>query len=336
VYAQDNPGYVLTYGTTSRYELAETSYPLDPEAEAAVLFDFGHYRFLPYETGNFRGLKLRMEFTTKIKIYNEAGLKYAMFRIPYYTPGGNDETVEIEGETCNLENGQIVRTPLSGSNIFTEQAGGNTSVKKIAFPNVRAGSVIQLRYTIETTWFFNMRTWWFQNKIPVHYSRIVYRATPLYAYAYIARGLTKFDEYNTETLSLDNHFDRFTYKEMEVTFGMKRMPAFRDEEFLLNRDDHVANIKFQLSNYISLNNGTKVQLMSTWPAMCADLLRRSDFGKYISASKSAAKNILPQLGLDGKSDSEKFEAISEYVKNNYVWDNIISPYAKKNLSDFQK
>jgi hypothetical protein len=123
---------------------------------------------------------------------------------------------------------------------------------------------------------------------------------------------------------------------MEVTFGMRRLPAFRDEEFLLNRDDHIANIKFQLSQYISFSNASKVQVMNTWPGMCADLLKHSDFGKYISASESAAKKILPLLGLDGKSDSEKFEAVSEYVKNNYVWNNVVSTYAEKNLSDFQK
>ncbi len=336
VSAQDNPGYALAYGTESPYELAETRYPFDPEAEAAVLFDYGEYRFIPYESGIWKGLMLRMEFTTKIKIYNEAGLEYAMFEIPYYSPGDAPERVDIEGMTCNLENGQVVRTELSKSNIFTERVNDDWSVKKIAFPNVRAGSVIQLRYTIETRYFFQMRDWRFQNKIPVYHSRIAYRATPFYNYAYIARGLKKFDEQKTTNLPGEHRFDRFTYREAEAIFGMKRLPAFRDEEFLLNTDDYMANIKFQLSDYMSFVNGSKVQVMSTWPDLCRDLLNEPEFGKYLSASESAAKKILPQLSLEGKNDLEKFEAISEYVKYNYVWNGVVSKYAVKKLSDFQK
>jgi hypothetical protein len=83
IYAQKDFSYILEYGKVSANELYETEYADDPEAEAAVIFDHGYYRFLPYETGNRKGLKLHMTFTSKIKIYNDAGLDYATIEIPY-------------------------------------------------------------------------------------------------------------------------------------------------------------------------------------------------------------------------------------------------------------
>ncbi len=334
--AQSEPNYTLEYGRANTYELNETQYPFDPEAEAAVIFEIGDYRFVPYETGTSKGLELHMTVTTKIKIYNEAGLDYANFKIPYYFPSQLPEKVRVEGVTYNLDGVNVTRTELSKANIYDEKVHDDYYVKKIAFPNVRAGSVIELKYTISTVYYFNMRTWWFQKKMPVFYSRLSYRALPFYDYAFIAKGLTKFDEHRNVDINVDNHFGRFTYKEQENIYVMKRMPAFRDEEFLLNTDDYMANINFQLASYLSYQTGTKTQIMSTWPELCSDLLKHPDFGKYLEASVKEAKTVLPEIGVAGKSDLEKFEAICDYVKFKYIWNKNTSKYAEKKLTAFLK
>ena len=335
--AQNAPAYNLEYGKVSRHELLEAAYPLDTAAEAAVIFDFGDYRFVPYETGIYKGLLLRMTFTRKIKIYNDAGLTYAEIEIPYYNPSHNPEVIEIEGATYNFENGGITGTTLTRNNIYTEQVRGDHYIKKAAFPNVRAGSIIELRYTIETNYFFNMRTWWFQQKIPVYRSLLKYYATPFYTYAFVARGLTKFDERSSSSpTNLESRFDRFAYQEVEHLFAMNRMPAFRDEEFMLNTDDYMANVNFQLAEYLSFDTGNKVEVMSSWMKMNDELLKDPNFGKYVDDAAKAADKLLAPLGLAGKSDLEKFEAICNYVKVGYVWDRYVSKSARKKLSAFLK
>ncbi len=332
--------YSMEYGKVTVGELKETEYLLDSEAEAAVIYETGDYRFRQYETAHYRPYELQMTVTTKIKIYNEAGLDYANVEIPYYT-SGDPETIIIEGCTYNLDEGQITSTKLSSTNIYTEKLGSDRSIEKIAFPDVRAGSVIELKYTITTRHYFNMRTWRFQKKIPVYHSRLTYIALPFYDYAFIVSGLKKFDEQSSRVRSVQPQlgsgaYRDNSYQEKEYVFGMNRLPAFRDEEFLLDTDDYMSNIHFELASYYSYTSGLMIDLITTWPKLSDELLKDADFGKYIDDSEKAAKTILPEIGLEGKNDLEKFEAICEYVKYKYTWNGGVSKYAEKKLSAFLK
>ncbi len=336
IYAQEVTHYLPDYDRINYEELEETLYPFDPEAEAAVICNLGDYRFVYSERDNYRGMELLMEFRTKIKIYNEAGLDYATFEIPYYYPPQDPESVTIEGMTYNLVDGEITRTDLPESNIYTEKIHDDYYAKKVVFPNVRVGSIVEIKYTIRSAHHFNMRPWWFQQKIPVYYSRLCYRATPLFDYAIIARGITEFDEQDSTSLDYDMHLGRYSYRERDYTYVMKNMPAFRDEEFLSNTNDYMANINFQMANHLSFRSGTMIRVMSTWPELCKELLHHPDFGKYVNASARAAKTVLPEIGLEGKSDLEKFEAICDYVKYKYVCNERISKFTEKDLPEFLK
>lgn len=332
----DSLNYRTVYGAATPYEMTEEFCPFDRDAEAAVIYEIGEYRYVRYEDAMFRGFRLEMTVTTKIKIYKDAGLDFAKFEIPYYDPSHDAEIVKIEGNTYNIEDGRIVCTPLSKANIFTEKGPGKWMNKRIAFPGVRAGSVIELKYTIETPYYFNMRTWRFQKKIPVMHSRLVYKAIPFYEYSFIAKGLTEFDEQNEEDLTTQLQFSRYNYREREYTFVMNDLPAFRDEEFLYNTDDYMCNINFQLARYFSFSSEKMTDIVTTWPKMCIDLLQEQSFGKFMEAAEKEGKKILHALALGGKSELEKFRAVTEYVKSEYAWDKYTDKYSNKKITELLK
>lgn len=330
-YSQEN--YIQEEGRITQYEMSMTEYPKDKDAEALVLYDLGEYFF----QGDYNeGMLLNMTRRIKIKILKQAGIEYASFEIPYYMEGRDWETIEyIEGTTYNYENGELSKTALTKNNIFEEKINNNLNIKKITFADVREGSVIELKYKIVTPYFYHMREWQFQRKIPVVYSRLKYKAIPYYEYAYLAKGLSQFDEQTSVLLSGEKRFGRLVYQEQEFTFGKKDIPAFKDEKYITSVNDYMMAIKFQLSKYYS-PNGSSEELITTWPAMCDDFLKDERFGKFIKSSEKESKKILATLDVTDKTPIQKVEKITDYVKNNFFWDGFYGKYASDKLSSFLK
>lgn len=330
-YAQEN--FSMEEGKVTQYEMSMTEYDKDSDAEALVIYDMGEYFFQGHDS---RGFLLHMERKTKIKILKSAGIEYANIEIPYYIEGNDWEDVhEIKATTYNVENGQLIKTVLDNKNIYEEKATSNWKVKKMALPNVREGSVIEISYKIVTPYFVNMRQWNFQRKVPVVYSKIKYKAIPYYEYVYIAKGTDKFNEYNSKVLLNDIRYGNLQYKEMEHIFVMKDLPAFRDEEFITSEEDYLVSLNFQLSKIYYPTGGSR-EFMSTWPALCEEYLKDTDFGKYIKNAEKEGKKVLPSLGLENKTSLEQAQIITNYVKSNFNWNGIYGKHSEFKLSDFLK
>lgn len=330
-YGQSN--FTQEFGKVTQDEMSMKEYALDKDAEAVVIYDFGDYYFQGEER---RGFLLKMTKTIKIKILKQAGIKYANFEIPYYTGDREWETIEeIKATTYNWDNNQLTKTELNSKNIFEEKINNNVRVKKIALSDVREGSVIELRYKIVTPYYFNMRKWNFQQKIPVVHSRLNYRAVPYYEYTYILKGTNKLDEFTSKAKTDDIRFGNLLYKEMEYNFGMKNIPAFRDEEFITSEEDYLIALNFQMSK-IYFPQGGSQQIISTWTDMCDDFLKDDDFGKYIKNSEKEAKKILPELRLENESQLKQAQIITKYVKSMYNWNENYGKYTSDKVSNFLK
>ena len=180
------------FGKFSGEEFQMERYDKDPSAEAVVIYDIGSSYFRLTD----EGYRLIFERKTKIKIFNKAGLKYAQFEIPYYIKNNDEEKIEeLEGNTYNYENGIVRKTSLDLKSTYIEKESENWMVKKFAMPDVKDGSIIEVSYRITTPYFFNFRSWEFQNKIPVIYSEYVTKMIPFYEYNYILQGASKFDSF---------------------------------------------------------------------------------------------------------------------------------------------
>lgn len=332
MYTQEN--YTQEYGKVTQYEMSMTEYPLDKDAEAVVLYDKGEY-FFRGDSG--RGFLLYMTRQTKIKVLKQAGISYATFEIPYYIEDRqNSEFVEgIEAITYNFEDGKLNKVDLNPKNIFEEKVDNRWSIKKVTLSDVRPGSVIEIKYTISTPFFFNMRRWSFQRKIPVVDSKLRYRAIPYYEYTYLMRGATKFDELQTEDSAFDTHFGLLVYKELIYNFGMKNLPAFKDEEFITSEKDYMVALDFQLSKIYYPRGGQK-DIITTWPQMCDEFLKDDNFGKYIKDAEKEGKKILPTLALDAEIPLKRTEELAKYVKRMYNWNGDNSKYSSGKLADFLK
>lgn len=323
----------FTFGQVSPAELQMTSYEQDKDAEAVVLYNSGRYFYIPdYEKGGF---VLNMEMWIRIKVISRPGVEYGTFEIPYYGYNDVEYITDIQGAVYNMENGTMQSSELKSKNIFDDRANKQVYIKKIAMPDVREGSVMELKYTIRSFNMSNMRKWEYQKRIPVVYSTLEYTAMPYYEFTYLLKGMSKFDEFNEEVLPNEEEFRNLTYKQVRYTMAMKNLPAFRDEEFTPSPQDHMTSLIFQLASVNRPDRAPQI-IMTSWPEISSRLLKNQYFGKYLDAAEKEGKAILPTLGINGKSEEEQIRAITLYVKRNYNWDERSTLYSTDKISTLLK
>jgi len=333
--SQDAP---YSFGGVSPEHLQMTQYNKDPEAEALVLSDVGESYF--FDTRE--GYDIRFTRTKRIKIFNKAGIEYATVSIPIYVDGfGKTETVStIEANCYNSENGSVVKTSLDPKNVYEEKVTERWRVKKFVIPNVREGSVIEFRYILETPFHFNLPDWEFQGPIPVLFSQYVANMIPFYEYKYIIQGTSKLDV-QTSVKSVNERIfgsvssgypgsDRgFRFNDMVYTFGLRNVPAFRDEAYITSSRDYIIKLDFQLSRFNS-PSGSTTDIMTTWPKMIEDFVKLDAFGGYMKKCKKAAEDALNGLkDIQTESDEERCRKIIDYVKANVRWDGHYGKLANK-------
>jgi hypothetical protein len=308
-------------------------YAGDKSAEAVVLFDIGKSYFEDSEN-NF---KVVHERSTRIKIFTEAGLKWAEIEIPFYHEGQLSEDVyDIEGCTYNVENGVLKTTPFNASNCHEEKVNEFWTIKKFALPDVKPGSIIQYKYKLSSDYKFNLRNWEFQRKIPTVYSEYEVRMIPFYEYVYLVQGANKFfSQKSYASTGLPRHFGVLTYQEMVYLFVMKNIPAFNDEEYITSINDYLSKIDFQLAG-VTNYSGVSTKVISTWTELVKALLKEESLTKFAKKGEKISAKLINQDSLLTKSQKEKFDFIINYVKSNFSWNKNNGKYASKSLNDLLK
>ena len=326
----------LFYGKVTLADFDQQAPPDDPEAEAVILCDKGHARFVDTETG----FVVKFERYTRILILQESGFDWAEIEIPLYEDKKNDayEVIRnLKARTYNVVDGEVVITRLDKKNVYEERYSKNVAIEKFAMPAVKEGSIIEFSYELFSPFVFNLPDWEFQNRIPTLFSKYEVGITPFYEYTFLLQGAKSFDFYESnDEFANTKRFAGVEYYDRVHTYVMKNIPAFKDETFITSVEDYIIKIDFQLSR-IQYPTGGDKKILTTWEEMNDTFLKNDRFGTYLKKSESQAKKILEEeFALDGFSNEEKFEAIVKYVKTHFHWDGRSSDLALKSVREFLK
>ncbi len=325
--------FVNEFGKVAKDDMDYSVYPQDKTAEAVVIYDMGEAYFVR----NDDNFEVIFEKATRIKVFKDSGKKWANVEIPLYRQGNIYETVsELEAYSYNVENGTMQRTKLDISTCHDEKLNERWILKKFAIPNVKAGSVIEYKYKVNSEYIFNFPSWEFQWRIPVIYSKYVTKMIPFYQYSWLLQGASSFDSQRSYEEGGVSHQYGFTeYHNMVYEYVKKDIPAFNDEEFISSHEDYIIKINMQLSKIINLNGSVR-NIMTTWPEMIKDFISDEDFGGYISKSARTASKFFDIKTLSSVPEQEKFDSIMSFVKNNYSWNGENRTTCSKNLNTFLK
>lgn len=303
---------------------------IDSNANAVVLKEYGKTT-LQYDDSNGK-ITLFFQYHVKIKIFNKEGFTQSNIVIPSYKDDNNEETIEIvSASTYNLNNGAKEETPLNKKSVFTENRSKYMQLTKFTLPNIKEGSIIEYSYNLRTPLIFNFKQWNFQSDIPKVHSEYQVNIPAIYTYNVSLRGPLKLTDQKAE---LYKECLRISGREIDcsrITYLMKDIPAFIEEDFMTAASNFKAAIYFELAETQMLN-GSKQSITKTWRDVDYELTSAKNLGSQMKR-KDVFKDILPNILQGTTDDLSKAKAIDKYIKRQIRWNNYYGKYSEENIKN---
>ncbi|SFB04139.1 protein of unknown function [Flavobacterium swingsii] len=321
-------------GKVTIEELNEKKHSKDTSAVAAFLFKKAK-TFFDYDVKN--GFVARTEFSIRLKIYKKEGLKWANFEMPYYVGYENldDDIISIsKAFTYNVENGKVIKEEVSSEGKFKERINEFWQTKIITFPNVKVGSVIELKYVLKSQNLSELPVFQFQYKIPVNYAQYVTEIPGFYIYKGIKTGyvdITMDDKIEYKSQTFNEHYTTKTlhYQQIKTTYGVVNVPALIEEDYVSNINDYYGKIENELQ-VIQFPNQKPKQMATTWEDVAKSIYLEKEFGKELEKVDYFINDVKP-LVLNLNSDNEKMLKIFEFIKSRMVWNGKYGYYTNKGV-----
>jgi len=317
---------ILTYsqeykfGKISKEDLEEKVYAKDSVADAVYLYKS---RRTYYEYNTSTGFDVITDVKQRIKIYNKKGFDYATFAINYYKPenGQKEKIYAIKGYTYNLVGGKIEKTKLSKKSIFNERLNKYRVVTKITMPNIKEGTVVEIKYQIRSP--FSIDDLQFQYNIPV--KKLMYKVEiPEYlVFNQRMKGyyfLPAKKEFKTGSIGSD-----LTYTINVNSYEGEHIPALRDDEpYISSIHNYRGGVKFELTSTRFPNSMLK-SYSTSWKNVVKTIYKSPSFGSELKKVNYFKKDLSLALA-SAKNDQEKLMIILQFVKSKVKWNDFNGKY----------
>ncbi len=320
-YAQD-----YKFGKVSKEELEEKYYPLDSTESAAYLYK---YRKTYFQFNSNFVFRLITDVRERIKIYNKEGFDKATKLISYYTPkhGTRENIRTIEGYTYYLENEKIVKKKIEKTSIFDERKSDIYSIKKITFPNIQEGVVIELKYTLTSVYYNYIDDINYQFEIPVKSYKCIIEIPNIYTYNKNQKGY-----YTVTHIPSSASYKSLGIKKYIDTYEAKDIPALKEKEpFVGNINNYRGGITYELAktNFINFGGGIKYYTYN-WEDVSKNIYKSSKFGEELEKSNYYKKDLSPILKV-ATTDLQKVGVILQLIKSKVKWNGKLGKYTEKGV-----
>ncbi|MFK5981600.1 MAG: DUF3858 domain-containing protein [Flavobacteriaceae bacterium] len=280
---------VYDFGNVTAGELSDT---INNGVSAKIL-----YKKIDYIYGQV------FEIHVRIKIYNSDGFKYANWEIPY------KYVRSLKAATYNLENNEVIVSKVTKEGIFKDKVTKNYQIKKVLFPNIKEGSILEIKYRVKE---ISINAIYIQNYIPIDLFIAEIR-NPYHFELNI-----KENPYAKMPISLSNVNGKIIYKG-------KNIPPLKKEDFVGNIYNHCGQILIY-SNYY----------FSSWEKIIGFLYHYEWFGKQLRKNNNFFKEDIDYLIATEKDSLEKAKKIYKFVKDKMLWNKhngLVSKGIKKAYKD---
>ena len=355
VRAQKSP---MKFGKMDDESLVTTCCPIDSNAHAYYIFDYG-YSYFDYAEKTIRsneaesgrkGFQLYFTRHFRIKILDNQGFEWGDIRIPLYHDDDEETITYLKATTYNLENGKVVESKLSKKDIKAEETSTYWNTTVFAMPNVKEGSVIEVEYTIKSDYLFNLREWYFQNSVPVLYSEYMVEIPEYFYYNQTQSGYYPVNvETDTKSKSLKITYiqkaeglavqeytsdQEYNYIQNNYHYLAENIPAFPDEKYLKTKDNYLSKITFEL-NHTQFPNQIPTYYTLEWDDVDKNLIDNTLFGMELNKS-GHLKDDIGNLDPQGEAGMSLLNKAFNLITSKMVWNGIRSKYVTTSLSKAYK
>ncbi|MEO6231407.1 MAG: DUF3857 domain-containing protein [Ferruginibacter sp.] len=302
----------------------------DPGAAAYKLIDYGNTY---YNQGNdpLAPFKTFFERRVRIKILSEAALSFGNVTIPYYSGNNEEKLVKAEGYTFNLEaNETIKKTVVRKKSGYNNKINKQLSEMVLVFPEVKVGSVIEYRYTLQRSSATEIKDWFFQSNIPVAYSEYQVKIPLMFNYIiqpFTADSLDTKETIYTNQVRVKNGVQYNT--SLQKNFIMRNLTAVHDEPYMGAAKDYLQRVSFQLAD-IDYGSGNVQYVRSDWEDIVTELINDKDFGRQLLKIPAGVNAILEKANSI-ELPEERMAFIYNYVTQQMHWNGVNSIYSYEGI-----
>lgn len=329
----------------TKEDLSQKTHPIDSTASAAVLFERGDLK-LDFDTG----WKYSLDVFKRVKIYNQDSYDEANIEISFYTgksTADQESISHLKAKIYNLENGKIVETKVSKSEIFEEEVSDVVSSIKFTFPKVEDGSIIEYSYRYNSPHISSLPIWSFQEGIPVDFSEVTYTFPDKYLnYKPNIRGFhdietheeNKSGKIKVRSSQGVRSSSRATLETgiKTITHRTKNLPKISGEAYVNNINNYLTSVKYELLAYREFGLAAHRKFFNTnWQDVAKAVNQSRNFGDQL-AKESYYKNDLVKVLVQSPTDLDKMNNIFDYVKSRMVWNKNNRLFTSQNIQKSYK
>ena len=317
------------FGKVTDEEVKMTGFPADTSAAAVVLYEKGR----SYYTFQNNEFQVCFEIYEKIKILKPEGVDRANVEIHYYDKDARNREIirDIDGNTYNFVNGKVEKSKLKSDFVFQDHLQGKWYRTKFTLPAVKPGSVIEYKYLIVSTDYSSIRTWGFQQSIPVCQSIYEVSIPEYFTFNKASHG------YNPIAMEESSETMRFTYNyETQGAFGQttrdrddlecqctvytmkgQNLPAMKKDPYVSYLRDYMSSISFELAG-IHFPGSLYKSYTYTWDDTEKELMNYEGFGSNLKQS-GFFKEEVKTIAASQSTNVDKLKALLELVRSKVKW-----------------
>ena len=314
----------MSFGEVTPADFAPAAYAPDSSATAVFLFDHGDVTFDGTYNNN-HGFATVYVRHARIRILSKNALNLATLSISAAHHNGYQAlTTDVQGATFNLQDGKVVTTKLDKNSIFKDK-NGFYNIEKLAFPNVREGSIIEYTYTITYPGYGYIPDWEFQGAYPVLWSQYEVTVPAMFDFFVKTQG------YRPYTVDTTLYFEGGSFpvnfgmnargiwsgKDVHRVWALDDMPPLEKKEpYTTTLRNHIQKVQFQLSA-VRFGDFNKTY-RNTWPELSKELLQNDNFGGSLGDKNHWMDDELKKITTKDNVSREAAQKIFAFVRDQFT------------------
>lgn len=331
----------VKFGKVSKQELEEKFNIQDSSANATYLYKYRRTH-IAYDESN--GLfYLVNEVHERIKIYNKEGFEYATQNINLHVSGSDEEEVYgLKAYTYNLDNGKVEDVKLEKEGIFETEKSKYLNQLTFTMPNIKEGSVIEFKYTLNSPFFWSIDDFEFQHAIPIKQLYAIFETPEYFNFKsnfkgyYPVRpieekkpGVIRFHSKERTSNGTDFSTSELNFIVNTSKFELSNMPALKDEPYVNNIDNYRSAIRYELS-YTNFPNTPLKYYATTWEDVVKTIYDSPNFGNELKGG-AFYKDDIDALISSESNPLVKASKIFNFVKLTMKWNGYYGKYAQEGV-----